>query len=55
VFQVRRSSLLLMDKELSGGAEPNAVARHGGRVYVLNVGETRPFLSRSMGGCPAAE
>ena len=38
VFQVHRSHLALVDKELTGGAEPNAVAQHGGLVYVLNVG-----------------
>jgi 6-phosphogluconolactonase (cycloisomerase 2 family) len=38
VFQVRGANLFLVDKELSGGAEPNAVAQHGGLVYVLNVG-----------------
>lgn len=37
-FRVRGSNLELMDKKLSGGAEPNAVAQHGGLVYVLNVG-----------------
>jgi 6-phosphogluconolactonase len=38
VFQVRGPSLFLVDKELSGGSEPNAVVQHGGLVYVLNVG-----------------
>jgi DNA-binding beta-propeller fold protein YncE len=38
VFQVRGSNLSLVDKKSSGGAEPNAVAQHGGLVYVLNVG-----------------
>jgi len=38
VFQVRGSSLALVDKKPSGGSEPNAVAQHGGLVYVLNVG-----------------
>jgi 6-phosphogluconolactonase len=38
VFQVRGSNLSLVDKKPSGGAEPNAVAQHGGLVYVLNVG-----------------
>jgi 6-phosphogluconolactonase len=38
VFHVRGSNLFLVDKEFSGGAEPNAVAQHGGLVYVLNVG-----------------
>src|SRR6201987_1899728 len=34
VFQVHGSHLTLVDKELTGGAEPNAVAQHGGLVYV---------------------
>ena len=38
VFQVHGPHLALVDKELTGGAEPNAVAQHGGLVYVLNVG-----------------
>jgi hypothetical protein len=32
------SQLTLVDKETSGGGEPNAVAQHGNLVYVLNVG-----------------
>jgi 6-phosphogluconolactonase (cycloisomerase 2 family) len=38
VFQVHGSDLALVDREPTGGAEPNAVAQHGGLVYVLNVG-----------------
>jgi 6-phosphogluconolactonase len=38
VFQVHGSHLALVDKKLTDGAEPNAVAQHGGLVYVLNVG-----------------
>src|ERR1700751_2439277 len=38
VFQVHGAHLALVDKKLTGGAEPNAVAQHGGVVYVLNVG-----------------
>ena len=38
VFFVDGSKLLLVDKAVSGGAEPNAVAQHGNLVYVLNVG-----------------
>ena len=38
VFQVHGSHLALVDRKLTGGAEPNAVAQHGGLVYVLNVG-----------------
>jgi 6-phosphogluconolactonase len=38
VFQVHGSQLALVDKETSGGSEPNAVAQYGNLVYVLNVG-----------------
>ena len=38
VFFVHGSDLTLVDKVLSGGAEPNAVAQHGNLVYVVNVG-----------------
>jgi 6-phosphogluconolactonase len=38
VFKVHHSSLSLVDKVISGGSEPNAVAQHGNVVYVLNVG-----------------
>jgi 6-phosphogluconolactonase len=38
VFRVHGPELELVDKKTTGGAEPNAVAQHGGLVYVLNVG-----------------
>jgi len=38
VFQVHGSHLALVDKKLTGGAEPNAVAQRGGLLYILNVG-----------------
>jgi 6-phosphogluconolactonase len=38
VFRVNGPELSLMDKELSGGSEPNAVAQNGNLVYVLNTG-----------------
>jgi 6-phosphogluconolactonase len=38
VFKVNHSSLSLVDKVISGGSEPNAVAQHGDLVYVSNVG-----------------
>jgi 6-phosphogluconolactonase (cycloisomerase 2 family) len=38
VFFVHGSNLTLVDKVLSGGGEPNAVAQHGNLVYVVNVG-----------------
>lgn len=38
VFAVNGSTLFLVDKEPSGGSEPNAIAQHGNLVYVLNTG-----------------
>jgi 6-phosphogluconolactonase len=38
VFSVHGSRLSLVDKVISGGSEPNAVALHGNLVYVVNVG-----------------
>jgi 6-phosphogluconolactonase len=38
VFSVHGSELSLVDKVISGGSEPNAVAQHGNLVYVVNVG-----------------
>jgi 6-phosphogluconolactonase len=38
VFHVHGSQLALVDKVISGGTEPNAVAQHGNLVYVVNVG-----------------
>ena len=38
VFSVNGSNLSLVDKVISGGSEPNAVAQHGNLVYVSNVG-----------------
>ena len=38
VFAVNGSRLFLLDKEPSGGSEPNAIAQHGNLVYVLNAG-----------------
>src|SRR6202162_4219811 len=38
VFKVHHSALSLLDKVISGGSEPNAVAQHGNLVYVSNVG-----------------
>ncbi|HVI80520.1 MAG TPA: beta-propeller fold lactonase family protein, partial [Candidatus Acidoferrum sp.] len=38
VFKVHHSTLSLVDKVISGGSEPNAVAQYGNVVYVLNVG-----------------
>ncbi len=38
VFRVHGSQLSLVDKVISGGSEPNAVAQYGNLVYVSNVG-----------------
>jgi 6-phosphogluconolactonase len=38
LFSVHGSQLSLVDKAISGGSEPNAVAQHGNLVYVSNVG-----------------
>ena len=40
VFRVLGSRLALVDRENSGGSEPNAVAQHGKLVYVLNTAGT---------------
>ena len=37
VFRVFGSHLALIDREPTGGSEPNAVAQHGALVYVLNT------------------
>jgi 6-phosphogluconolactonase len=49
-FRVRGSNLELVDKKLSGGAEPNAVAQHGGLVYVLNVGGSSNVVGFALNG-----
>lgn len=38
VFSVHGSELSLLDKVISGGSQPNAMAQHGNLVYVLNAG-----------------
>ena len=38
VFRVHGSDLSPVDKQLSGGSEPNAIAQHGDLAYVLNTG-----------------
>jgi 6-phosphogluconolactonase len=38
VFKIHHSTLSLVDKMISSGSEPNAVAQHGNLVYVTNVG-----------------
>jgi 6-phosphogluconolactonase (cycloisomerase 2 family) len=48
VFRVHGADLSLSDKEVSGGAEPNAVAQHGRLVYVLNVGGSSNVVGFAM-------
>lgn len=48
VFRVQGAHLALVDKELTGGAEPNAVAQHGRLVYVLNVGGSSNVVGFSV-------
>ena len=50
VFKVHGSHLALVDKELTGGAEPNAVAQHGSLVYVLNVGGSSNVVGFTVSG-----
>jgi 6-phosphogluconolactonase len=50
VFKVHGSHLALVDKKLTGGAEPNAVAQHGGLVYVLNVGGSSNVVGFTVSG-----
>jgi 6-phosphogluconolactonase (cycloisomerase 2 family) len=38
VFRVHNANLTFLNKTPSGGAQPSAVAEHGGLVYVLNSG-----------------
>src|SRR5438270_12951060 len=38
LFGVHGSRISLVDKVISGGSEPNAVAQHANLVYVVNVG-----------------
>ena len=38
LFAVNGFRLFLVDREPSGGSEPNAIAQHGNLVYVLNTG-----------------
>lgn len=49
VFRVHGSNLTLVDKVLSGGAEPNAVSQHGNLVYVINVGGSSNVVGFRLG------
>src|SRR5512146_477145 len=48
VFRVRNAELALVDKEPSGGSEPNAIAQYGNLVYVLNVGGSSNVVGFSL-------
>jgi len=48
VFSVHGSQLSLVDKVISGGSEPNAVAQHGNLVYVSNVGGSSSVVGFSL-------
>ena len=48
VFSVHGSQLSLVDKVISGGSEPNAVAQHGNLVYVVNVGGSSNVVGFSL-------
>jgi len=50
VFKVHGPHLALVDKKLTGGAEPNAVAQHRGLVYVLNVGGSSNVVGFTVSG-----
>jgi 6-phosphogluconolactonase (cycloisomerase 2 family) len=50
VFKVHHSTLSLVDKVISGGSEPNAVAQHGNVVYVLNVGGSSNVVGFTLQG-----
>lgn len=50
VFSVNGSRLFLVDKELSGGSEPNAIAQHGGLVYVVNTGGSSSVAGFRLNG-----
>jgi 6-phosphogluconolactonase len=50
VFSVNGSRLFLVDKELSGGSEPNAIAQHGNLVYVLNTGGSSNVMGFRLNG-----
>jgi len=50
VFSVNGSRLLVVDKELSGGSEPNAIAQHGDLVYVVNTGGSSSVAGFRLSG-----
>jgi 6-phosphogluconolactonase (cycloisomerase 2 family) len=48
VFSVHGPKLSLVDKAISGGSEPNAVAQHGNLVYVVNVGGSSDLVGFTL-------
>jgi 6-phosphogluconolactonase len=50
VFRVLGSSLLVADKEPSGGSQPVSIAQWGNRVYVLNSGGAGTVTAFRLGG-----
>ena len=50
VFRVQGATLALVDRVSSGGSEPNAIAQHGGLVYVLNTGGSSDVVGFHLNG-----
>ena len=50
VFRVLGATLELVDRVSSGGSEPNAIAQHGGLVYVLNAGGSSGVVGFVLNG-----
>lgn len=50
VFRVLGATLALADRVSSGGSEPNAIAQHGGLVYVLNAGGSSDVVGFVLSG-----
>lgn len=49
VFGVHKANLTFLSKTASGGAQPSAVAEHGGLVYVLNSGGAGSLVGFRLG------
>ena len=50
VFRVQGTVLALVNRVSSGGSEPNAIAQHGGLVYVLNTGGSSDVVGFRLDG-----
>ncbi len=48
IFSVHGSELSLVDKVISGGSQPNAIAQYGNLVYVLNAGGSSNVLGFTL-------